>query len=408
MNAVVAVNEVDYSVALEVASHEAVIRQAYKDSVGIWTWSVGLTGATGHDVERYIDNPASLQHCLNIFVWALRNYAAQVNDAFPGSRSDHGAIRRRRLFPLEHWGDRQGFLGKALECRRSRRRAGGDHELGYATGAQGPARKRAGSIFRRRLVERRHNGGIHSAHFSAHAGLVEPPGASMLQWSFAPPSPSRLKLFRTVRRSRIQRSPCRHSPLAMSLKAYPPGEYSPELEQLQRVLQDEYPEVGPTDGLPGSRTFGALSAFRFDNGLPQTDSLVITDDDRLALFADLPRPPSTARVTVTARDLAKGGSRTIKTANQATRAVGTGGLFGIIGTISQTVSNAAQPVTEAVNAIQPAIDAGTEAVTGFQRLVGAVGDFWWILAIPIVGFALWQLWKNKQARVDDQRRGIHA
>ena len=77
-------------------------------------------------------------------------------------------------------------------------------------------------------------------------------------------------------------------------------------------------------------------------------------------------------------------------------------------TISQTVSNAAQPVTEAVNAIQPDIDAIEPAISGFQRILGAVGDFWWILAIPIVAFALWQLWKNKQARVDDQRRGIHA
>jgi len=47
---------VDYDVAMEVASHEAIIRQAYKDSEGVWIWSVGLTSATGHVVERYIGN----------------------------------------------------------------------------------------------------------------------------------------------------------------------------------------------------------------------------------------------------------------------------------------------------------------------------------------------------------------
>ena len=75
-------NNVTSKIALEIASHEAIVRQAYKDSVGVWTWSVGMTGATGHDVTRYIDNPAALQQCINVYVWALRNYAHQVNQAF--------------------------------------------------------------------------------------------------------------------------------------------------------------------------------------------------------------------------------------------------------------------------------------------------------------------------------------
>lgn len=76
--------EVDYDVALEIASHEAVIRQAYKDSVGVWTWSVGLTNATGHNVERYIDNPQTLEHCLSVYAWALNNYAEAVRAEFRG------------------------------------------------------------------------------------------------------------------------------------------------------------------------------------------------------------------------------------------------------------------------------------------------------------------------------------
>lgn len=70
--------------ALEVAHHEAIVRQAYKDSVGVWTWSVGLTNASGHDVTRYIDKPQSLQHCLEVYVWALGQYAADVSEVFKG------------------------------------------------------------------------------------------------------------------------------------------------------------------------------------------------------------------------------------------------------------------------------------------------------------------------------------
>lgn len=75
-------NKIDYAVALEVASHEAIVRQAYKDTKGIWTWSIGLTNASGHNVERYIGKPQTLQHCLAVYVWALERYAKDVREAF--------------------------------------------------------------------------------------------------------------------------------------------------------------------------------------------------------------------------------------------------------------------------------------------------------------------------------------
>lgn len=77
-------NQITYRVALEVASHEAIVRRAYKDSKGIWTWSIGLTSASGHDVTRYIGKPQSIEHCLRIYVWALQRYADDVNEAFGG------------------------------------------------------------------------------------------------------------------------------------------------------------------------------------------------------------------------------------------------------------------------------------------------------------------------------------
>lgn len=77
--------KVDYDIALEVASHEAIIRRAYRDSQNVWTWSVGLTNATGHNVERYIGKPQSLEHCLAVYVWALERYAQAVREAFKGT-----------------------------------------------------------------------------------------------------------------------------------------------------------------------------------------------------------------------------------------------------------------------------------------------------------------------------------
>lgn len=69
-------------VALELASHEGLVRQAYKDSVGVWTWSIGITSASGHSVERYIGNPQPMSRCLEVYVWALEKYAADVRRAF--------------------------------------------------------------------------------------------------------------------------------------------------------------------------------------------------------------------------------------------------------------------------------------------------------------------------------------
>lgn len=79
-------NPITVNVALEVASHEAIVRQAYRDSVGVWTWSIGITSRSGHKVERYKDNPQSMQRCLEVFVWVLNKYADDVREVFKGYR----------------------------------------------------------------------------------------------------------------------------------------------------------------------------------------------------------------------------------------------------------------------------------------------------------------------------------
>ena len=92
--------KVDYETAMEVASHEALIRQTYKDSVGKLTWCVGMTNATGHTVERYIGKPQTVQHCMNVYAWALENYADGVRRAFAGHKLSKAQFAAALSF---HW-----------------------------------------------------------------------------------------------------------------------------------------------------------------------------------------------------------------------------------------------------------------------------------------------------------------
>lgn len=79
-------NQLTARVAQELISHEAIVQEAYKDSQSIWTWSVGITNASGHAVyPRYKDNPQTIEKCLEIYVWLLnKNYIPGVEKAFAG------------------------------------------------------------------------------------------------------------------------------------------------------------------------------------------------------------------------------------------------------------------------------------------------------------------------------------
>jgi len=75
-------DKITFKIAMEIAYHEAIVRETYYDGGHVPTWSVGLTSATGHKVERYWHKPQSLDHCLRVYVWALNNYADEVRFAF--------------------------------------------------------------------------------------------------------------------------------------------------------------------------------------------------------------------------------------------------------------------------------------------------------------------------------------
>lgn len=99
------VAESDYKItpriALEVAAHEGLVQEAYKDSVGIWTWSIGVTDFSGHKVRRYIDNPVDIDRCIEVYIWLLdTKYMPAVERAFKGRQLTESQIAAALSF---HW-----------------------------------------------------------------------------------------------------------------------------------------------------------------------------------------------------------------------------------------------------------------------------------------------------------------
>lgn len=75
----------DAHMACELADHEAIVLEMYKDSKNINTWGIGVTSRSGHSVERYKDEPQTLERVFQIYLWLLSNqYIPDVLKAFRG------------------------------------------------------------------------------------------------------------------------------------------------------------------------------------------------------------------------------------------------------------------------------------------------------------------------------------
>lgn len=82
----VAKDRLNVQVVLELFGHEAIIQEMYKDSVGVETWSAGLTSKSGINVHQYKDNPQTMQVCVDAVINRLRSvYVPQVLAAFRGA-----------------------------------------------------------------------------------------------------------------------------------------------------------------------------------------------------------------------------------------------------------------------------------------------------------------------------------
>jgi lysozyme len=71
-------------IVANLARLEGLCLEAYRDSGGVWTWALGVTNPSGHQVyPRYLDKPQSLKDCLTISIWLLREkYLPPVLSAF--------------------------------------------------------------------------------------------------------------------------------------------------------------------------------------------------------------------------------------------------------------------------------------------------------------------------------------
>jgi lysozyme len=79
-------NPITPRIARELIQHEGIVREAYRDSEDVWTWGIGVTNASGHEVHpRYKDNPQTLRFCLQVYLELLeQRYAVAVRAAFDG------------------------------------------------------------------------------------------------------------------------------------------------------------------------------------------------------------------------------------------------------------------------------------------------------------------------------------
>ncbi len=107
--------EITPRIALELIAHEGIVTEAYKDSVGVWTWSVGITDASGHKVfPRYKDKPQPLEHCIGVYLWLLREkYLPPVLAAFGAHEPNEAELGAALSF---HWNT--GAIGRASWIKR--------------------------------------------------------------------------------------------------------------------------------------------------------------------------------------------------------------------------------------------------------------------------------------------------
>lgn len=105
-------NQITVKVAQEIVEHEAIVPEMYLDSKGIPTWGIGVTSRSGHRVERYKDNPQSLERCIEVFVWLLRTtYVPDVEAEFEGHKLTEAQFAAALSF---HWNT--GSIGQASWC----------------------------------------------------------------------------------------------------------------------------------------------------------------------------------------------------------------------------------------------------------------------------------------------------
>lgn len=169
---------------------------------------------------------------------------------------------------------------------------------------------------------------------------------------------------------------------------------SDTLKSVQRRLRElGYPEVGKVDGIYGTKLRAGVLAFRADNGLPIIADI---DDGLLAALMVAPeRAISDSRAETTVADLRGAGSRTIDAGDKAQTGGAVLTVTGVVGAAAKAVGVDEDGTLLGVwQAVEPVIE-----------MVKANGP---ILLAVFGGFIVWQAYRAKQARVEDEREGKHV
>ncbi|MEM8724328.1 MAG: hypothetical protein AAGE86_02295 [Pseudomonadota bacterium] len=96
-----AITKLSERTVLEIAEHEGLVLETYVDSVGVETWSFGITDASGHKVDRYRDNPSTVERAIEVYEWLLRTkYLPDVLRAFEGVKLNEHQLAGALSF---HW-----------------------------------------------------------------------------------------------------------------------------------------------------------------------------------------------------------------------------------------------------------------------------------------------------------------
>jgi lysozyme len=102
-----------YDIIMFVANKEAMVREAYYDSVDVLTWGFGLTANAGIDPHQYWKKPASVEECVRVYIDVLVRYNDDVTRAFDGLQ----LTEEQRAAALSfHWNT--GSIGRARWVRQ--------------------------------------------------------------------------------------------------------------------------------------------------------------------------------------------------------------------------------------------------------------------------------------------------
>jgi uncharacterized protein (TIGR02594 family) len=158
------------------------------------------------------------------------------------------------------------------------------------------------------------------------------------------------------------------------------------LEVQRRLRTLGYHEVGVADGIMGSRTRGAILAFRDDNDLPRVPVIDVALAE--ALDQAIAREVSPARET--------GKPKQSRIVNAANAQIGLG-VFGALGSVGSQIG----PVVSELEVARDTVER-TLAVVGLEEWLAAVTP--WLLAAVFVGVVVYAI-KARSARIEDHRTG---